>query len=68
MILFKRDSILQIQAELTKDIDQLNHEFRFSTNIKTSNLLKRYLPENYIYFHVKKVTFDNLGWGINDLS
>ena len=65
---FKRDSIIQIQSELTKDIDQLNHEFRFSTNIKTSNLLKKYLPEDYIYFHVKKVTIDKLEWGINDLS
>ena len=66
--IFKRNSTEQIQYELTKDIDQLNHEFKFSTNIKTSNLLKRYLPEDYIYFHVKKVTIDKLEWGINDLS
>ena len=65
--IFKRNSTEQIQYELTKDIDQLNHEFRFSANIKTSSLLKRYLPEDYIYFHVKKVTIDYLGWGINDL-
>ena len=65
--IFKRNSTEQIQYELTKDIDQLNHEFRFSTNIKTSNLLKRYLPEDYIYFHIKKVTINYLEWGINDL-
>ena len=66
--IFKRDSTAKIQYELTKDADQINLEFKFSTNIKISDVLKKYLPENYIYFHVKKTTIDKLGWGINELT
>ena len=65
--IYKRNSTVQLQYQLTKDINQLNHNFNFTTSIKMSNLLKRFLPEDYIYFHVKKVTVDKLGWGINEL-
>ena len=65
---FKRDSIIQIQSELTKDIDQIDHDFKFNINNEISDVLKKYLPKDYIYFHVKKTTTDRLGWGIDDLN
>jgi hypothetical protein len=66
--IFKRDSTVKLQSELTKNIDQLSNEFKFNTSIKISDLLKKYLPQDYIYFHIKKTTVDKLGWGINELT
>jgi len=66
--IFKRDSTAQLQSELTRNVDQVSNKFKFNANIKMSDLLKKYLPQNYIYFHVKKNTIDRLGWGINELS
>ena len=66
--IFKRASAVLLQTELTKGIDQLSSEFKFKVSIKISDLLKKYLPQDYIYFHIKKTTVDKLGWGINELT
>jgi len=65
---FKRNSTVQLQSKLTECIEQLNSAFKFNVNIKISGLLKKYLPQNYIYFHIKKTTVNKLGWGINELT
>jgi len=65
---FKRKSTVQIQYELTRDIDQLNNGTKFDISTEMSDILKKYLPKDYIYFHIKKATIDKLGWGINDLN
>jgi len=66
--IFKRDSTEIIQYELTKDINQLSLESKININIELSDALKKYLPKNYIYFHLKKDNFDKLGWGLDDLD
>jgi len=66
--IFKRDSTEMIQYELTKDIDQLNLEYKFNINLEVSDVLKKYLPKDYCYFHLKKQRLEDLGWGINEVK
>ena len=63
---FKRLSTEKIQSKLTSDSNVFNN--KFSINIKKSDLLKKSLPENYIYFHAKRKILNELGWGINELK
>ena len=63
---FKRLSTEKIQTKLTSDGNAVNNEFRI--NIKKSDLLKKNLPDNYIYFHAKRKILNELGWGINELK
>jgi len=66
--IFKRDSTIYIQNKLTsEDNKNLNH-FKFENNVEISDILKKYLPKEYIYFHVKKNIVDKLGWGISELK
>ena len=65
--IFKRDSTTKIQNELTTDTD-IDDNFKFSVNIEKSNFLKKHLPDEYIYFHLKKKTIDKLNWQIQDLN
>ena len=66
--LFRRDSTINLQDKLTHDNSQILNNFVFTTNVQMSKKLKEYLPQNYIYFHIKKKTFDKLGWSINELK
>ena len=66
--IFKRKSTKDLQIELTKDKINKNYEFRFNLNLNKSDVLKKYLPKNYIYFHIKKKITDQLGWGIKELN
>ena len=63
---FKRLSTKKIQSKLTSDGNTPNNEFRII--IKKSDLLKKNLPDNYIYFHAKRKILNELGWGINELK
>ena len=65
--IFKRDSTVKIQNNLTSGIHSYRN-FKFAVDIEPSNFLKKYLPKNYIYFHLKKNTIDKLNWQINDLN
>ena len=66
--IFKRKATKEIQYELTKDINQLNSKFKSSINIEISGVLKKYLPKEYFYFHLRKKRLDELGWGISELK
>ena len=66
--IFKRDSTEMIQYELTKDINQLYLEHKIKINVELSDVLKKYLPKDYFYFHLKKQRLDELGWGISEIK
>ncbi len=66
--IFKRISTIAIQNDLVKDIDKNTNEFEFRIDIQKTNILKKYLPNDYIYFHIKKSTFNKLNWKIDDLN
>jgi hypothetical protein len=66
--IFKRDSTEMIQYELTKNINQLNLESKININVEVSDVLKKYLPKDYCYFHLKKQRLDALGWGISEIK
>ena len=66
--IFKRDSIVNIQFDLTNENNHKSTIFNFNINLKPSFFLKNYLPKNYLYFHIKKSTVDKLGWGITELD
>ena len=57
--IFKRISTIDIQNDLVKDIDKNTNEFKFSIDIQKTNILKKYLPNDYIYFHIKKALLTN---------
>ena len=63
---FKRLSTEKIQSMLASDGKAVNNKFKI--NIKKSDLLKKNLPNNYIYFHAKRKILNELGWGINELK
>lgn len=63
---FKRLSTEKIQTKLISGDNVGNNEF--SIIIKKSDLLKKNLPDNYIYFHAKRKILNELGWGINELK
>ena len=56
---FKRLSTEKIQSKLTSDSNVFNN--KFIINIK-KYLLKKTLPDNYIYFHAKRKILNELGW------
>jgi hypothetical protein len=66
--IFKRPSIVDIQMDLTKQKDVNDYRYNFYVNLKISDLLKKYIPKNYVYFHIKKSTVDKLEWGISELD
>ena len=66
--IFKRPSIANLLLDLTKLEKDKTNLFNFNINIKTSDLLNKYIPKNYVYFHIKKATVDKLGWGILELD
>jgi len=66
--IFKRDSTEMIQYELTKNINQLSLESEIYINIESSDALKKYLPKDYFYFHLKKQRLDELGWGMVEIK
>ena len=66
--IFKRDSTEMIQYELTKNINQLSPETEININVEVSDVLKKFLPKNYCYFHLKKQRLDALEWGISEIK
>ena len=65
---FKRQSSINLQINLTKENSFLPNNLDLRYNFKKSDLLQKYLPKEYIYFHFKKNNFDKLGWGLIELD
>ena len=63
---FKRNSTNLLQQKLTSE--NTFQDIKFNTNSGISDKLLKYLPKNYIYFHLKKKIFDELGWGLAELK
>ena len=66
--IYRRVSTEMIQYELTKNINQLSQESKININVEVSDVLKKYLPKEYFYFHLKKQRLDELGWGIDEIK
>ena len=65
--IFKRKSIKSIQSELTSENNK-EHYYKLDLDLEKSEVLKKYLPNNYIFFHFKKKMFDKLDWEFKDLE
>ena len=65
--IFKRDHTTKLQSNLTKENNNILNK-HLNTKLNLSNLLSENLPNNYIYFHLKKSITEKLNWGINDLQ
>lgn len=63
--IFKRDSASLLQNKLTS-VSSPNKEIKITPKI--SENLKKYLPKEYFYFHLRKSRLDELGWGISELT
>ena len=63
---YKRDHTTKIQADLT-NAEGFNQNNNIEIKVKVSDFLKKNLPDNYAYFHLKKNITDKLNWNINDL-
>jgi len=66
--IFKRPSISDIQLNLTNLGKKDYITFNFNIDLKVSDLLKKYIPRNYVYLHIKKSTVNKLEWGIAELD
>tara|TARA_B100000029_G_C17573914_1_gene957550 strand:+ start:1311 stop:2342 length:1032 start_codon:yes stop_codon:yes gene_type:complete len=62
---FRRPSTRTLQNRLTSSSDKKT-EYNINIFPEKSDILKKYLPKNYIYFHFKKKIFDELNWSFND--
>ena len=63
----KRKSVRLLLLELTKKDLESKNNFAFKLDIKKSDTLKKYLPNNYMLVHFKKKVAAKLGWGIDEL-
>ena len=64
--IFKRDSSALLQMKLTSTKSITKKEIKIEPSV--SENLKKYLPKDYFYFHLRKKRLDELGWGISELS
>ena len=47
-------------------VSSTNEEIKITPKI--SENLKKYLPKEYFYFHLRKKRLDELGWGVSELT
>lgn len=64
---FKREPSRLIQNRLTLENGK-KYNYKFEVNPEKSDILQKYLPSNYIFFHFKKKIFNELNWHFNDLQ
>ncbi len=63
---YKRVHTTELQDDLTKE-NISNTKNNIEVKLNNSNILNENLPDNYIYFHLKKNITDKLNWNIDDL-
>ncbi len=63
---YKRVHTTELQDDLTKE-NISNTKNNIEVKLNNSNILNENLPDNYIYFHLKKSITDKLNWNIDDL-
>ena len=64
----KRKSVQSLLLELTNKDLEIKKSLDFELNIPMSNMLKKYLPKNYMLVHFKKKVAAKLGWGAEELN
>ena len=64
--IFKRKSTRYLQNKLTTEGNVVSKGFNI--NVDKSDVINKYLPDNYIYFHFKKKIFNQLDWKIKQLD
>ena len=65
--IYKRDHTTKLQTDLTNsESSNINNDIQIK--LKISDFLKKNLPTNYAYFHLKKDIIDKLNWSIEDLN
>ena len=62
---YKRNHITNLLNQLTSNN---NKNFKLEILANGSKFLKSQLPENYIYFHIKKDIVDKLSWDLSKLN
>ena len=63
---YRRVHTTELQDDLTKE-NISNTKNNIEVKLNNSNILNENLPDNYIYFHLKKNITDKLNWNIDDL-
>ena len=63
--IYKREHTSEIQNKLTL---KYNLHSKKEILVNGSDYLKSHLPNNYIYFHIKKSIIDKLSWDISSLK
>ena len=63
---YRRVHTTELQDDLTKE-NISNIKNNIEVKLNNSNILNENLPDNYIYFHLKKNITDKLNWNIDDL-
>ena len=65
--IYKREHTTKLQSDLTySESSNINNDIQIK--LKISEFLKKNLPTNYAYFHLKKDIIDKLKWSIEDLN
>ena len=64
----KRKSTRLLQLDLVTENNKSNADFDLNLNFPQSERLKKYLPNNYVFVHYKKIFFEELGWGTSGLD
>jgi hypothetical protein len=64
--IYKRDHTTKLQNNLTYQ-NNSNKKKKIKEKIEISYFLKKNLPTNYAYFHLKKEIINKLNWKTNDL-
>jgi hypothetical protein len=64
----KRKSTRSLQLELVSENKEHSSGFDLNLHVPISEKLEKYLPNNYVFIHYKKLYFEELGWGTSELE
>ena len=64
----RRKSTQLLQLNLVSEKKDYDISLDYSSDIKKSKILQKYLPSDYILIHYKKKFFEELNWGVDGLD
>ena len=65
---YKREHTSKLQSKLIDKDNLVKNIHNYNLSININDFLKKKLPKNYIYFHIKKDITDQLEWDVNSLD
>jgi hypothetical protein len=65
---YKREHTSKLQSKLIDKNNLVNNIHNYKISVDINNFLKKRLPKNYIYFHIKKDITDQLQWDFNNIN